>query len=91
MPFVEVANTDRPLSPYAGSKKAAEELCFSYHYLHGIDVTALRFFTVYGPSGRPDMSPFRFVRWIYEGVPLIFTVMVRRDGILRMCGILLVV
>ena len=71
VPFVEHANTDRLLSPYAGSKKAAEELCFSYHHLHGIDVTALRFFTVYGPAGRPDMSPFRFVRWIYEGVPLI--------------------
>ena len=71
VPFVEHANTDRLLSPYAGSKKAAEELCFSYHHLHGIDVTALRFFTVYGPVGRPDMSPFRFVRWIYEGVPLI--------------------
>lgn len=70
-PFVEHANTDRVLSPYAGSKKAAEELCFSYHHLHGIDVTALRFFTVYGPAGRPDMSPFRFVRWIYQGVPLI--------------------
>ena len=61
-PFVEHANTDRVLSPYAGSKKAAEEFCFSYHHLHRIDVTALRFFTVYGPAGRPDMSPFRFVR-----------------------------
>ena len=68
--FSESTNTDRVLSPYAASKKAAEELCFSYKHLHGIDFTILRFFTVYGPAGRPDMSPLRFVRWIYEGVPL---------------------
>jgi nucleoside-diphosphate-sugar epimerase len=63
-------NTDRPLSPYAASKKAAESLCYTYHYLHGIDVTILRYFTVYGPAGRPDMSLFRFVQWISEGQPL---------------------
>lgn len=69
-PFVESAPTDRPLSPYAASKKAAEVLCYTYHHLHGIDVTALRYFTVYGPAGRPDMAPFRFVQWIREGRPL---------------------
>jgi nucleoside-diphosphate-sugar epimerase len=67
LPFREDADTSLPLSPYAASKKAAEELCYTYHYLHGLDVTILRYFTVYGPAGRPDMSPFRFVQWISEG------------------------
>jgi nucleoside-diphosphate-sugar epimerase len=71
MPFSETAKADRPLSPYAASKKAAEELCYSYHHVYGTDVTVLRFFTVYGPAGRPDMSVFRFVRWITEGEPLV--------------------
>ena len=69
-PFSEDANTDRPLSPYAASKKAAEALAFSYHHLHGLDVTVLRYFTVYGPAGRPDMSLFRLVQRISEGRPL---------------------
>ena len=55
-PYREDADTSRPLSPYAASKKAAEALCYTYHYLHGLDVTVLRYFTVYGPAGRPDMS-----------------------------------
>jgi UDP-glucuronate 4-epimerase len=76
MPFREDANTDRPLSPYAASKKAAEVLCSTYHYLYGIDVTVLRFFTVYGPAGRPDMSLFRFVKWTSDERP----VMVYGDG-----------
>jgi len=71
LPFREDANTDRPLSPYAASKKAAEVLCSTYHYLYGIDVTVVRYFTVYGPAGRPDMSLFRFVKWISEGRPVI--------------------
>ena len=66
-PYSETANTDRPLSPYASSKKAAEVMCYTYHYLYGIDVTVFRYFTVYGPAGRPDMSLFRFVQWIREG------------------------
>ena len=69
-PFWEDANTDGPLSPYAASKKAAEALCYTYHYLYDIDVTVLRYFTVYGPAGRPDMSLFRFVQWISEGRPV---------------------
>jgi len=69
-PFSEDANTDRPLSPYAASKKGAEALAFSYHHLHGLDVTVLRYFTVYGPAGRPDMSLFRLVQWISEGRPV---------------------
>lgn len=70
MPFREDANTDGPLSPYAASKKAAEVLCFAYHHLHKLDVSVLRYFTVYGPAGRPDMSPFRFVQWLSEGRPI---------------------
>ncbi len=71
MPYREDANTDHPLSPYAASKKAAEALTYTYHYLYGLDVTVFRYFTVYGPAGRPDMSPFRFVKWIIEGDPVI--------------------
>ncbi|MHB1416238.1 MAG: GDP-mannose 4,6-dehydratase [Chloroflexota bacterium] len=70
LPFREDADTNRPLSPYAASKKAAEALCYTYHHLHALDVTVLRYFTVYGPAGRPDMSPFRFVQWISEGQPV---------------------
>jgi UDP-glucuronate 4-epimerase len=70
MPFSEDAEIDSLLSPYAASKKAAEDLCRLYNYLFDFDVTVFRFFTVYGPSGRPDMSLFRFVRWIVEGEPL---------------------
>jgi UDP-glucuronate 4-epimerase len=71
VPFREDANTDRPLSPYAASKKAAEALAYTYHHLYGLDVTVLRYFTVYGPAGRPDMSLFRFVQWVYEERPVI--------------------
>ena len=71
VPFSEDDDTNRPLSPYAASKKAAEALCFSYHYLYGIDITIFRYFTVYGPAGRPDMSIFRFIKWILEDQPLI--------------------
>jgi UDP-glucuronate 4-epimerase len=66
-PFQETADTSRPLSPYAATKGASELLCHTYHHLHGLDVTILRYFTVYGPAGRPDMSIFRFVQWIAEG------------------------
>jgi len=60
-PFREDANTDRPLSPYAASKKAAEVLCYTYHYLYGIDISVPRYFTVYGPRQRPDMACHRFI------------------------------
>ncbi len=70
MPFREDADTDHPLSPYAASKKAAETVAFSYHFLYGLDVTVFRYFTVYGPAGRPDMSLFRFCQWIAEERPL---------------------
>ncbi len=70
LPFREDTNTDRPLSPYAASKKAAETLCYTYHALYNLDVTLFRYFTVYGPAGRPDMMPFRLVQWISEGRPV---------------------
>ncbi len=70
VPFSEDADTSRPLSPYAASKKAAEAMAFTYHHLHKLDVTILRYFTVYGPAGRPDMSVFRFIRQIAEGEPI---------------------
>jgi UDP-glucuronate 4-epimerase len=70
-PYSETASTDRPMSPYAASKKAAEVMSYTYHYLHGLDVTVLRYFTVYGPAGRPDMSLFRFVQWIREERPVL--------------------
>jgi nucleoside-diphosphate-sugar epimerase len=71
VPYREDADTNRVLSPYAASKKAAEALCYTYHHLHGLDVTVFRYFTVYGPAGRPDMSVFRFVRRIAEGEPIV--------------------
>ena len=70
-PFSEDADTSRPLSPYAASKKAAEAMCYTHHYLYGIDVTVYRYFTVYGPAGRPDMSLFRFIQWVAEGRPVL--------------------
>jgi UDP-glucuronate 4-epimerase len=70
LPTPEDADSDHPLQPYAASKKGAEALCHSYHFLHGIDVTIFRYFTVYGPAGRPDMSMFRFTQWISEGRPV---------------------
>lgn len=69
-PFTEVLAVNTPISPYAATKKAAEAMAYTYHYLNGIDVSIVRYFTVYGPAGRPDMSPFRFIKWILEGVPL---------------------
>lgn len=70
MPFNEELPVNTPISPYAASKKAAEVMAYTYHYLYGIDVSITRYFTVYGPAGRPDMSIFRFIKWILEGNPL---------------------
>ena len=67
LPTPETAGSDLPLQPYAASKKGAEAMCHAYHFLHGIDVSVVRYFTVYGPAGRPDMSIFRFAKWITEG------------------------
>ena len=70
LPTPEDAESDHPLQAYAASKKGAEALCHVYHYLYGLDVTVLRYFTVYGPAGRPDMSMFRFTQWISEDLPV---------------------
>jgi len=70
MPFKEDLPVNTPISPYAASKKAAEVMAYTYHYLYGMDITVVRYFTVYGPAGRPDMSIFRFIKWIDEGTPI---------------------
>lgn len=70
LPTPEDAPSDRPLQPYSASKKGAEALCHAYHFLYGLDVTIFRYFTVYGPAGRPDMVMFRFTQWITEGRPV---------------------
>lgn len=70
MPFTEDLPVNTPLSPYAATKKAAELMSYSYHKLYGINTTVVRYFTVFGPAGRPDMSVFRFIKWIDEGKPI---------------------
>lgn len=70
MPFKEDLPVNEPISAYAASKKGAEAMCYTYHYLYNIDITVLRYFTVYGPAGRPDMSIFRFIKWIDEETPI---------------------
>jgi len=70
MPFTEDLPVNAPQSPYAETKKAAELLARDFHQRHGLDVTVLRYFTVFGPAGRPDMAPFRFIKWIDEGSPI---------------------
>ena len=69
-PTPESASSSEPLQPYAASKKGAEAMCHAYHHLYGIDVSVVRYFTVYGPAGRPDLAIFRFVQWISEGLPV---------------------
>ena len=70
MPFTEDLPVNTPISPYADSKKGAEVMAYSYHKLYGIDVSIVRYFTVFGPFGRPDMSIFRFIKWIDQGTPI---------------------
>jgi UDP-glucuronate 4-epimerase len=70
IPFCENDRTDNPISPYAATKKAGEVLCHTYHYLYNLNITCLRFFTVYGPRGRPDMAPYLFTDKIYRGEPI---------------------
>ena len=69
-PTPESAPSSEPLQPYAASKKGAEAMCHAYHHLYDIDVSVVRYFTVYGPAGRPDLALFRFVQWISEGRPV---------------------
>ncbi len=70
IPFREDDPVNQPISPYAASKKAAELVCHAYHHLHGLDITCLRFFTVYGPRQRPEMAIHRFTRRMTEGRPV---------------------
>jgi len=67
LPFKEDLPLNTPISPYAASKKGAEAVGYSYYHLYQINVIILRYFTVYGPIGRPDMSVFRFIKWVMEG------------------------
>ncbi len=71
LPTPETADSSSPLQAYAASKKGAEAMAHAYYNLYDIDVSVVRFFTVYGPAGRPDMSIFRFIRWIIEGETLL--------------------
>lgn len=72
VPFAESDPVDRPISPYAATKKAGELLCHNYHHLYGLSVACLRFFTVYGPRQRPDLAIHKFARLIRAGRPLPF-------------------
>ncbi|MDE0959260.1 MAG: SDR family NAD(P)-dependent oxidoreductase [Planctomycetota bacterium] len=69
-PFKESDPVDHPVSPYAATKKAGELLCHAFHHLHGINITCLRFFTVYGPRQRPEMAIHLFTRLIEQGLPV---------------------
>lgn len=69
-PFREDLAVNEPISPYAASKKGAEAAAYTWHHLYGIDVSVVRYFTVYGPAGRPDMSPLRFLKWMDRGEPI---------------------
>ena len=70
LPFSEKDNVDHPISLYAASKKANELMAHAYAHLYGLPTTGLRFFTVYGPWGRPDMALFKFTRGILDGTPI---------------------
>jgi len=70
VPFSEDDNVDFPISPYAATKKAGELICHTYHHLYGIDVTCLRYFTVYGPRQRPDLAIHKFAKLIEQGKPI---------------------
>lgn len=81
VPFSESDSVDRPVSPYAATKRAGELVCYTYHYLYKLPITCLRFFTVYGPRQRPDMAIHKFTRLIDEGreVPFFGDGRSRRD------------
>jgi len=68
--FSEDESVDNPVSPYAASKKACELLAYTYHHLYKLNITGLRFFTVYGPRGRPDMAPYKFIDRVSRGIEL---------------------
>jgi len=68
--FSEDESVDHPVSPYAATKKACELLAYTYHHLFKLNISALRFFTVYGPRGRPDMAPYKFIDRVSRGVEI---------------------
>lgn len=70
VPFSESDRTDQPASLYAATKKAGEEIAHTYNHIYGLSITGLRFFTVYGPWGRPDMAYFSFTKDILRGKPI---------------------
>ncbi|MBN1298737.1 MAG: GDP-mannose 4,6-dehydratase, partial [Actinobacteria bacterium] len=70
VPFSENDSVDRPVSPYAATKKAGELLCYTYHHLYNINIFCYRFFTVYGPAQRPEMAIHDFTRKIIQGMPI---------------------
>jgi len=70
VPFSEDDPLDGPISPYAATKRASELMCYTYSHLYGLPVTCMRFFTVYGERGRPDMAVAKFTRLIHEGSPI---------------------
>lgn len=70
VPFAETEKVDRPISPYAATKAAGELLCHNYHHLYGMDILALRFFTVYGPRQRPDLAIRKFATRMIRGEPI---------------------
>lgn len=67
VPFSENEVCDKPISPYAATKRACEMLCYTYHHLYNLSISCMRFFTVYGPRGRPDMAIYKFIDRIYRG------------------------
>jgi len=81
VPFAETDNVDFPISPYAATKKAGELICHTYSHLYDIDMTCLRFFTVYGPRQRPDLAIHKFTKLIENGdeIPVFGDGSMRRD------------
>ena len=71
VPFSEDDNVDYPISPYAATKKSCELMIHTFSHIHGLNATCLRFFTVYGPRGRPDMVPYQFTKSVLEGKPIV--------------------
>jgi len=70
VPFSEDDPIERPISPYASTKRANELMCYTYHHLYGMNITLLRFFTVYGPRQRPEMAIYKFTNLIYHNKPI---------------------
>ncbi|CAN0330962.1 unnamed protein product, partial [Scytosiphon promiscuus] len=65
--FSETDAVDFPVSPYAATKKSCELMAYTYHHLYDLQISGLRFFTVYGPRGRPDMAPYKFIDLVFRG------------------------